>query len=87
MSSVIHGADSIRDAVREYFAEAFLDAEQVAAIKNDDDLLLVFDSLQLLRMVMELESRYSLKIENSELTKENLGTIDNIATFVMRKLS
>ena len=76
---------SIEKTIRSYIEQSFLDEGQAAQLRRDDDLLMVLDSLQVLRMLIDLEAEYSIKVEHSELTPENLGTIERLATFVGRK--
>jgi acyl carrier protein len=52
---------------------------------DDTDLLTLLDSLQLLRLVSVLEGKFGIKVDNSELAVENLGTLNRIAAFVVRK--
>jgi acyl carrier protein len=78
-------AHGICHDLRSYIADTFLPAAERNGLRDDDDLLQVLNSLQLLRMVIEIESRYVIAIDNSELTPENLGTINNIARFVTAK--
>jgi len=87
MQHAVQTTDAVRDQVRAYLCDSFLTQDQCRGLKDDEDLLMVLDSLQLLRMVIELEAQYSIQIENNELTKENLGTIDHIATFILWKTS
>ena len=76
---------NIEQAIREYIQSSFLTAGDGESLRNDDDLLTVLDSLQVLRMLMDLEAKYSIKVDNSELSPENLGTIERLAAFVARK--
>jgi acyl carrier protein len=78
---------SIREAVRAYLIDVLSRTGRRTELTDDDDLLQVLDSLHLLRMVLELESRHGISIDNSELTPENLGTVARIASFVERKRS
>lgn len=71
--------------MKEYLANTFLRASRGPALRDDDDLLLVLNSLQLLRMVIELETRFGVTIGNGEVTPENLGTVERIATFIEQK--
>jgi acyl carrier protein len=48
-------------------------------------LLTILDSLQLLRLVVQLEPWFGVQVLDSELTPENLGTVDRMAAFVVRK--
>ena len=77
--------ETLREDVRDFLAETFLQHRGDAPLEFDDDLLVVLNSLQLLRMVLELESRYGIQIDNSELTPENLGSVSRVARFVASK--
>jgi acyl carrier protein len=46
---------------------------------------MVLDSLQILRMIIDLETEHAIKVENSELTPENLGTVERLAAFIEKK--
>jgi acyl carrier protein len=72
--------------VREYIVERYVSADDAAAFGNDDDLLAMLDSLQILRMLIDMESQYSIRVANSELAAENLGSVNKIAAFIERKL-
>jgi acyl carrier protein len=76
---------NIEQAIREYIQGSFLTGGDGESLRDDDDLLTVLDSLQVLRMLMDLEAKYSIKVDNSELSPENLGTIERLAAFVARK--
>ena len=53
---------------------------------DDDDLLTVLDSLQVLRMLLDLEAEFSIHVDPSEFTPENLGSVERMADFLGRKL-
>lgn len=71
--------------VRNYLVENFLGGTEAETLQNEDDLLLLLDSLQLLRMVIALEAMFAMKIEQNELNVENLGSVQRIAAFVASK--
>jgi acyl carrier protein len=82
--------NSIEQTIRQYLdssalADGSASANGGAAIGSDDDLLTILDSLQVLRMLLDLEAQYGIKVENSELTPENLGTIRKLAGFIAKK--
>ncbi|MEX1095766.1 MAG: phosphopantetheine-binding protein [Planctomycetales bacterium] len=77
---------TIQQSVRDYLLESFFPGSDGAELHDDDDLLLSLNSLQLLRMVIELESRYGIAIDNRDLTPENLGTIERIRDYLDRRL-
>ena len=74
-----------RDTIRTRLASMYMTGSEVESLQDDTDLLYVLDSLQLLRFVMELESMFGIKINDSELTLDNLGSVAKMATFVSRK--
>jgi acyl carrier protein len=78
---------SIEQTIRDYLMTSFLDEQQAVALRDDDDLLTVLDSLQVLRMLMDLEAEYAFQVDPSEFTSENLGSIQRLADFIGRKLA
>jgi acyl carrier protein len=76
---------NFEQAIREYITSSFLSSDDAATFRSDDDLLAILDSLQVLRMLMDLEAQYSIKVDNSELAPENLGTVERLAAFIARK--
>jgi acyl carrier protein len=80
-------SEGIADKIRTYICEAFLNEEQRASLKNSDNLLALLDSLQALRLVVQLENMFDIKVADSDLTPENLGSIDKMAAYVARQRS
>jgi len=78
-------ADSIEEQVRSYILDAYLPGERGQELRNDSDLLRVLNSLQLMRMVIELESMFGISIENEDMSPDNLGNIERIAVYVKQK--
>jgi acyl carrier protein len=76
---------TIADKVRHYLLESFLADRTPAGLRDDDDLLQVLDSLQVLRMVIALEGMFAVKVEQGELNPDNLGSVQKIAAFIARK--
>jgi acyl carrier protein len=76
---------AIEGEVRRCLVEMFLRKAEAETLQNDTDLLRVLDSLQVLRLVIELESLFTIKVSDSDLTLDNLGSIARIAAFVGRK--
>ncbi len=76
---------NIKDTIRDYVTDSFLGGGQTATIQDDDDLMEVLDSLQILRVVSELEDRFSIRIHNADLSPENFGSVERLAAFVARK--
>ncbi len=82
MTSIPQIRQSVRDAIGIFVPEPSV----LGQLNDDDDLLAVLDSLQILRILMQLESQYEIKIDNSELTPENVGSVEKLAALVARKL-
>ena len=75
----------LKDTIRNYVTDSFLTEGQTATIQDDDDLMEVLDSLQILRMVADVEKRFSIQVDNSDLTPENFGSVEKLAAFIQRK--
>jgi acyl carrier protein len=78
---------SIEQKIRDYLLSSFLDEQQVVALRDEDDLLRILDSLQVLRMLMDLEAEYAFQVDPSEFTPENLGSVKRLTDFIGRKLT
>jgi acyl carrier protein len=78
-------APDLQQEIRRLIVDSYLSNGQADTLRDDADLLTVLDSLQVLRMIMHLESAYGIKVENRELSPENLGTIERLAAFIERK--
>src|SRR5262249_29818364 len=78
------GDNSPEDWVRSRVA-SFLPRARAETLRNSDDLLVLLSSLQVLRLVMLVESTYGIKVENAELTPDNLASVEKIAALIGRK--
>lgn len=76
---------SLKDTLRDYVTDSFLEGGQTATIQDDDDLMQILDSLQILRLVAEVEKRYAIHVENSDLVPEHFGSVDKLAAYIARK--
>jgi len=76
----------IRDEIRKFIVEKFLFN---ASDQLDDKASLLetntVDSVGILEIVSFIENRFNLKVEDEELTAENLDSISKIARFIERK--
>jgi acyl carrier protein len=75
----------VKDTIRSYLADSFLSGARAAALRDDEDLLALLDSLQVLRTVIHLEGAFGIKVEDGDLTPDNLGSVEKLAAFVARK--
>lgn len=81
-----HTTDQLGLEIRQLITSKISRNRDVTQLTDHDDLLSILNSLQLLRLVLALESQYGVLIDTSELTPENFGTIDRVSGFVAAKL-
>jgi acyl carrier protein len=79
--------DRVRRDMREFVEESFLYMHPDLELTDDEDLLAkgVIDSLGFVELVEEVQSRYALSVQDVEITEQNFGSINAIASFVERK--
>jgi acyl carrier protein len=82
MTDDIH---EIEGKVRTFILDSFLTEADAETFGNDDDLLKVLDSLQILRMVIAFEGAFGIKVEDSDMTLDNLGSVRKVAALIARK--
>lgn len=79
---------NIQQRVRQFILENFYVADPAEV--GDDTLLVttgVVDSTGMLEVVGFLEAEFGIRIEDREMTPENLESIERMASFVDRKRS
>jgi acyl carrier protein len=81
-----HTTTEIHQSVHDYIVERYLSPGDAKTFDDDDDLLAILDSLQILRMLIDMEARFSIRVANSELMPENLGSVSKLGAFIQRKL-
>jgi acyl carrier protein len=78
----------IRRTVRTYIEETFLLGAETQLEDSDSLLQLqVVDSTGFLEIVAFIETTFGIRVGDDEMVPENLETIENIDTFVRRKLA
>jgi acyl carrier protein len=80
--------ESIRDAVRGFILENFLEGEDPSALANDTPLLStgILDSIATLKLVSFLEETFGITLAPHEADEEYLGSIASMAKLVREKL-
>ena len=79
--------NTIKSTVKTFIVDNFLFG--AADGLNDETSFLdegIVDSTGVLELVEFLEKTFSITVEDDELVPENLDSMDNIATFIHRKL-
>jgi len=79
--------ESVKDVIINFIMENFIAGRSEVDLKPDLSLLEsgIIDSTGVLELVMFIEEKYSIKIEDEELIPENLDSIDNIIKFLKTK--
>jgi acyl carrier protein len=79
---------SLQSEIRHFILQNFLFTDDEAALSDSESLMEkgVIDSTGVLELIMHLEERYAIKVNDEELLPANLDSIARIAAFVQRKL-
>lgn len=78
--------DEVRTRIRDYLNEAVM--FRSATVLSDSASLTkggLLDSLAIPALIAFLEETFELRVEDEEVEPENLGSIDNLTAYVLRK--
>jgi acyl carrier protein len=77
----------IEAAVAAFIGSESLDGEHGNPLRPDDSLLRTgaLDSLTLLKLLVFIEERYQIKVDNGDVVPDNFETVRNIRIFIERK--
>ena len=80
--------DEIRQQIREYILNTFLDDEDPSALKDDVSLERshIVDSARAMELILFLEETWEFEVEMDDATPENFDTVDAIVAYTGRKL-
>jgi len=79
----------IRAELAEFIVTNYLFGD-IARVPRDNDSLVeegIIDSTGILELIEFIESHFRVEVSESETVPENLGSISNLAEFIMRKRS
>ena len=78
---------SLRDQIRHFVLENFI-LENPEDLVDDESMLNIgiMDSTGVLELVAFIESTFEIKVEDEELNRENLDSINKIVSYLERKL-
>jgi acyl carrier protein len=80
--------NSITSQVNSFINEEFVFDSSTKPDKNDSLMDNgIIDSAGMLTLISFLEETFQISIEDEELTRENLDSIENISDFIERKLN
>jgi len=73
--------------LRQFILENYLLRREESSLTDSDSLTArgILDSTGALELVMHLEERYGVTVQDEELHPDNLDSIDRIAAFIERK--
>ena len=75
----------IQQEIRTFLVDNFLFGRE-DGLGNDTPLLgNVIDSTGVLQLVVHLQDRFGITVEDDEVTTDNLGTVKNATAFIERK--
>ena len=80
--------DDIKDRIREKLAELAGDIGNDASQIRDDDIIPatgLVDSAGILGLVVWYEDTFDMPLKQEEINIDNLGTIDSMADFVLKR--
>jgi acyl carrier protein len=77
----------IKLAVRAFLVENFMFRGDVAGVPDDASLIKagILDSVGILLLISFMEDTYAMTVGDDEVEPENLGSVDAIAGFIVRK--
>ena len=82
------GSDGIRGKIRDYIQDRFMIGKPLNSLKDNDQLLEkgILDSTGVLELVGFIEEYFAFSVEDAELLPDNLGSVENIAGYIERKM-
>ena len=80
---------NIQGVLLNFIMENYITGRSVNVTLTPDESLLesgIVDSTGILELVLFLEEQFTVKIEDEEIIPENLDTINNLVTFLEKKM-
>lgn len=77
----------VEDEIRRFIVDNFLFGEDDRGLNGNDSFLElgIIDSTGVLELVTFIESRFGIKVNDSELIPDNLDSVDSLVGFIRRK--
>lgn len=81
--------NAIRETVRGYILDQFLDAESAGELSDSTPLISggILDSINTLKLVVFLESQFRIDVQAHEVGIDHLDTVEQIAQLVESKVA
>jgi acyl carrier protein len=79
--------DDVKQNVRKFISDNFIMGTTGSQFSDSDSFLSrrIIDSTGFLELVSYLEETFSIKVEDDEMTPENLDSLDALDAYVKRK--
>ena len=78
----------VKDELRKFVIDNYLLGSKKAKLSDGDSFLEkgIIDSIGVIELATFIQKRFKIKIEVPEIIPENLDTLDNLESFIARKL-
>ena len=78
----------LRKEIRQFIIDVFAFGDESVLVSDDDSLLehRVLDSTDVLELIVFLEDRFHIKVEDEEVVPENFDSVTRLYGFATRKL-
>jgi acyl carrier protein len=78
----------LRSKIREFIVDVFAFGDESVLVSDDASLLEghVLDSTDVLELIVFLEGRFQIKVEDEEVVPENFDSVNKLHDFATRKL-
>lgn len=76
------------EKIRNYILDSFMFTDDQNALSNNDSFMEkgIIDSTGVLELINFLEDEYKIKVEDDELVPENLDSVENILSYLDKKI-
>ena len=80
---------TLRSELRQFVIDSFLIGDEDAGFGDADSFMRsgIIDSTGILELTSFLEQKYSVTVEDNEMVPTNLDSIDNLVSYLTRKLN
>ena len=80
--------DKIRKELKDFITEVFFVGDNNGSLIDSESFMQagIIDSTGVLELASFIEQQYSFTIEDDEMTPGNLDSINNLVTFISRKI-
>ncbi|MFH2138149.1 MAG: acyl carrier protein [Candidatus Omnitrophota bacterium] len=79
----------VKDKVRQFIKSSFLMGAEDRSINDEDSFLEqgIIDSTGIMELVDFIQETFTIKVEDEELTPDNLDSLKNIEVFIQSKIN